>query len=205
MTGWSSRRATHVRSSTCLFPRILRVGKNSAPRIKRASRPAGRSMNTAESPLAHLAANVLILLALLYDCRLICRENLTTLKSEGRGRGVRGRWRNWRNNNTVRGELWRVLKYKCHLLGIRARQVEPRGTTHTCPHCGKPAHTYRSPAKTDQQEGARSGRPGCVVAIPRAYGMAPARLRCQSQYRQARSGLSHDLSPDLAVPGVPPD
>ncbi len=81
--------------------------------------------------LAHLASNLLILLALLYDCRLICGENLTILKTEGRGRGVRGRFRNWRNNTTVRGEVWRVLKYKCHLFGIRARQVEPRGTTHS--------------------------------------------------------------------------
>ena len=100
--------------------------------------------------LAHLASNLLILLALLYDCRLICGENLTTLKTEERGRGVRGRWRNWRNNTTVRGELWRVLKYKCSLLGIRARQVEPRGTTHTCPHCGQPANTYASPADADR-------------------------------------------------------
>jgi putative transposase len=102
--------------------------------------------------LAHLAANLLILLALVYDCRLICGENLTTLKTEGHGRGVHGRWRNWRNNTTVRGELWRVLKYKCHLLGIRARQVEPRGTTHTCPHCGTPAHTYLSPASSDRKK-----------------------------------------------------
>jgi hypothetical protein len=61
--------------------------------------------------LAHLASNVLVLLALLSDCRLICGENLSTLKTEGRGRGVRGRFRNWRNNTTVRGELWRTLKY----------------------------------------------------------------------------------------------
>ena len=102
--------------------------------------------------LAHLASNLLILLALLHDCRLICGENLTTLKSEGRGRGVRGRWRNWRNTTTVRGELWRVLKYKCHLFGIRTRQVDPRGTTHTCPHCHQPAKTYRSPAPADREQ-----------------------------------------------------
>jgi hypothetical protein len=102
--------------------------------------------------LAHLASNVLILLALLHDCRLICGENLTTLKTEGRGRGVRGRWRNWRTNTTVRGELWRVLSYKCRLFGIRARQVEPRGTSHTCPHCGKPAKTYLSPALHDRKK-----------------------------------------------------
>ncbi len=125
--------------------------------------------------LAHLASNVLILLAWLYDCRLICGENLTTLKTEGRGRGVRGRWRNWRNNTTVRGELWRVLKYKCHLLGIRARQVEPRGTTHTCPHCGKPAHTYLSPAKADRKKALEwapwlcCGNPKCLWNGARDY------------------------------------
>jgi len=100
--------------------------------------------------LAHLASNLLILLALLYDCRLICGENLTTLKTEGHGRGVRGRFRNWRNNTTVRGELWHVLKYKCHLLGIRARQVEPRGTTHTCPRCHQPTKTFLSSAPADR-------------------------------------------------------
>jgi hypothetical protein len=102
--------------------------------------------------LAHLASNLLILLALLYDCQLVCGENLTTLKSEGRGRGVGGRFRNWRTNTTVRGELWRVLKYKCHLLGIRARQVEPPGTTHTCPRCHTPAKTYASPAASDRSK-----------------------------------------------------
>ncbi len=90
--------------------------------------------------LAHLASNLLILLALLYDCRLICGENLTTLKTEGRGRGVRGRFRNWRNNTTVRGELWRVLKYKCHLL---------RRTVTTLHH---PAKTYTSPAPADRKK-----------------------------------------------------
>ena len=95
--------------------------------------------------LAHLASNLLIVLALLYDCRLICGENLTTLKTIGRGRGVRGRFRNWRNNSQVRGELWRILRYKCYLLGIRCRDVEARGTTHTCPRCHQPAKTYLSP------------------------------------------------------------
>jgi transposase len=100
--------------------------------------------------VAHLAANLLILLALVSQCRLICGENLTTLKTEGRGRGVRGRFRNWRNNTTVRGELWRVLQYTCRLVGIRARQVEPRDTSHTCPHCHQPASTYASSSPQDR-------------------------------------------------------
>ena len=95
--------------------------------------------------LAHLAANLLIMLALLSDCRLICGENLKTLKTIGRGRGVRGRWRNWRNNAQVRGELWRVLTYKGYVLGIRCRDVAAEGTTHTCPRCHQPAKTYLSP------------------------------------------------------------
>jgi putative transposase len=107
--------------------------------------------------LAHLASNLLILLALLYDCRLICGENLRTLKSRGRGRGVRGRFRNWRNNTTVRGELWRVLKYKCYLLGIRTRQEYAEHTSHTCPHCHQSAQTYRSPSTADRQEAVKWG------------------------------------------------
>jgi putative transposase len=65
---------------------------------------------------------------------------------------VRGRWRDIRNNTTVRGELRRVLGYKCAQLGLRARQVEPRGTTHTCPHCHQPARTFASPAPADRRK-----------------------------------------------------
>ncbi|HEX6484065.1 MAG TPA: zinc ribbon domain-containing protein [Ktedonobacteraceae bacterium] len=125
--------------------------------------------------LAHLASNLLILLALLYDCRLICGENLTTLKTEGRGRGVRGRFRNWRTNTTVRGELWRTLTYKCHVLGLRARQVEPRGTTHTCPHCHQPAKTFASSAPADCKKAIKWGawlccsNPDCLWNGARDY------------------------------------
>ena len=97
--------------------------------------------------LAHLGANVLILFALLYNCHLICGENLKSLKVQGRGKGVRGRFRHWRINSQVRGDLWRVLKYKCYLFGIRTRQEYPRDTSHRCPHCGAPAQTYRSPTQ----------------------------------------------------------
>ena len=118
--------------------------------------------------LAHLASNLLILLALLYDCRLICGENLTTLKTEGRGKGVRGRWRNWRNNTTVRGELWRVLKYKCHLLGIRARQVEPRGTTHTCPQCVTPVKGHHFSGEQSSTSSGIGSMPNVSLAPERA-------------------------------------
>ena len=102
--------------------------------------------------LAHLAANVLLLLATASGCSLIAGESLKSLKSTGRGRHTKGRWRNWRNNSQVRGELWRVLRYKCFLAGIRLEWQQPRQTSHTCPRCGHPAHTYRSPAHLDKTE-----------------------------------------------------
>jgi hypothetical protein len=162
--------------------------------------------------LAHLASNLLILLALLSDCRLICGENLSTLKSQGRGRGVRGRWRNWRNNTTVRGELWRVLRYKCHLLGIRARQVEPRGTTHTCPRCHKPAKTYASSAQADRKQAIDWGawlccsNPACGWNGARDYAaslnIAWLGLAFLTTYHQSKRYVSYCMTDE--VPSVKP-
>jgi putative transposase len=160
--------------------------------------------------LAHLASNVLILLALLYDCRLICGENLTTLKTEGRGRGVRGRFRNWRNNTTVRGELWRVIKYKCHMLGIRARQVEPRGTSHTCPHCHQPARTYASPSQTERKKSIKWGawlccsNPTCLWNGARDYAASLniARLGMASlvTYQETKRYVSYRMTSSEVKP-----
>lgn len=108
--------------------------------------------------LAHLAANLLLLFASVWGCSLICGERLSTLKSTGRGRGVRGKWRNWRNNTTVRSEIWHILRYKCHLLGIRFRSETPAGTSHTCPHCGEQARTYRSPRPHHRADPVKWGR-----------------------------------------------
>jgi hypothetical protein len=113
--------------------------------------------------LAHLAANLLLLFASVWGCSLICGERLSTLKSTGRGKGVRGRWRNWRNNATIRSEIWHILRYKCHLLGIRFRSETPDGTSHTCPHCGKPAQTYRSPRKEHRSDPVKWGRWLCCT------------------------------------------
>jgi hypothetical protein len=108
--------------------------------------------------LAHLAANLLLLFACVWGCSLISGESLKTLKSTGRGRGVRGKWRNWRHNTTIRSDIWQILRYKCHLTGIRFRSERPRGTSHTCPRCGKPAQTYRSPRLLHRNEPVKWGR-----------------------------------------------
>ena len=106
--------------------------------------------------LAHLASNVLLLLAHVHGCSLLSMESLATLKSTGRGKGVRGRWRNYRNNSTIRGEIWRLLRYKCHLIGLRFHTEQPRGTSHTCPRCGKGAKTCREPS--DRTQAVKWGR-----------------------------------------------
>src|SRR6266513_4263190 len=102
--------------------------------------------------MAHLASNVLVLLARVHGCSLLSMESLKTLKSTGRGKGVRGRWRNYRNNSTIRGEIWRLLRYKCRLIGLRFHTEYPRGTSHTCPRFGKQAKTYRSPDDRSKDE-----------------------------------------------------
>ncbi len=108
--------------------------------------------------LAHLAANLLLLFACVWGCSLISGESLKTLKTTGRGKGVRGKWRNWRNNTTIRSDIWHILRYKSHLLGIRFRSERPRGTSHTCPRCGKPAETYRSARAHHRSDPVKWGR-----------------------------------------------
>lgn len=106
--------------------------------------------------LAHLASNILLLLCAVHGCSLLSMESLKTLKSTGRGKGVRGRWRNYRNNSTIRGEIWRLLRYKCRLIGLRFHTEYPRGTSHACPRCGKAAKTYRDPS--DRTKDVKWGR-----------------------------------------------
>jgi len=108
--------------------------------------------------LAHLAANILIFLAQIYDCVLICGEQLSSLRAMNRGEKVRGRWRNWRTNTTIRREIQRMLAYKAHRWGMRVRLEHPRDTSHTCPRCHQPAETYRSSHLTKETEAVAWGK-----------------------------------------------
>ena len=100
-----------------------------------------RKYEARSNDLAHLSANILLVLASVWQAELISGESLKSLKSEGRGRYARGRWVRWRNNTQIRGTLWRTLRYKCFLAGLHLVWQHPKGTTHTCPRCGQPAHT----------------------------------------------------------------
>jgi transposase len=156
--------------------------------------------------LAHLASNVLLLLCQIHGCSLLAMESLQTLKSTGRGRGRRGRWRNYQNNSTIRGEIWRLLRYKCHLLGLRFRSGRPRGTSHTCPRCGRPALTYR--ASADHTSAVTWGRwlrcGQCLYAADRDYAASLniARLGVASVLQVKSTGTTHACS--ITDPAVKP-
>lgn len=95
--------------------------------------------------MSHFASNWLILIALAHNCDVIAGEWLATLKSTGRGRNTKSRWRKWRNNSTIRSQITEKLKYKAKLNGIKTRFENPRHTSHTCPRCGKACQTFTSP------------------------------------------------------------
>jgi hypothetical protein len=156
--------------------------------------------------LAHLASNVLLLLCQVHGCSLLAMESLKTLKSTGRGKGVRGRWRNYCNNSTIRGEIWRLLRYKCHLLGLRFHTEQPRGTSHTCPRCGHAAKTYRSPS--DRDEAVKWGRwmfcDTCSYNADRDYcasvNIARLGVAYLTQMKQAGKARSCSISDPLVKP-----
>jgi putative transposase len=150
--------------------------------------------------LAHLAANLLLLFASVWGCSLISGESLKTLKSTGPGPGVRGKWRNWRNNTTIRSEIWHILRYKSHLAGIHFRSEKPRGTSHTCPRCGKPASTYRSARIHHRVDPVKWGRwlvcPHCSYNADRDYCAAIniARLGVAYLSQMQAQGKAHACS-----------
>ncbi|HEY6407805.1 MAG TPA: zinc ribbon domain-containing protein, partial [Ktedonobacteraceae bacterium] len=141
VTRLEARRASFPQGDPRREPATRQLGV-----LRREIAQCWRKYEARNKDLAHLAANVLLLLATACGCETIAGESLKSMKSTGRGKDARGKWRNWRNNSQIRGELWRVLRYKCYLAGIRLEWQQPRQTSHTCPRCGQPANTYRSPA-----------------------------------------------------------
>ena len=130
--------------------------------------------------LAHLASNVLLLLCRLHGCSFLSMESLKTLKTTGRGRGVRGRWRTYRNNATIRGEIWRLLRYKCHLVGLRFQTCPPRGTSHTCPHCVTPVKGHHLSGEQSPTSSGNGSMPNVSLAPERAAKDQSMTLRRES-------------------------
>lgn len=116
--------------------------------------------------LAHQVSNLLVLLARAFNCRYIFVEWLITL----RGRKGRLKDLNWWVTTTVRGLLFRLLKYKARLFGIRCLTVPPGGTSCTCPRClGRGKH-IKSPGEPQEKDsGAFFVCPSCGYSADRDY------------------------------------
>ena len=165
-----------------------------------------RKYEASNNDLAHLAANTLLVLATAFDCKLIAGRVSQVDESGGRGRGVRGRWRNWRNNSQVRGELWRS-SLQMLPLGVRLEWQPPRHTSHVCPRCGSPANTSTGPWPTAP---INDWGAWLCCSYPPASGTAPE-IMLLPQYRPPgrsldssctrTSGVNH---PQITDPSVQP-
>jgi transposase len=97
--------------------------------------------------LAHFTSNLVLCLAMIYDCDVIAGEWLKTLKARKNKRQNKkaDRWRRWSINTTIRETIATKIRYKAGLVGKHFVTVWPRGTSHECPHCGERGITCKSP------------------------------------------------------------
>ncbi|ACX51961.1 transposase IS605 OrfB [Ammonifex degensii KC4] len=116
--------------------------------------------------LAHQVSSLLVLLARAFGCRYVFVEWLLTLRGEkGRSKDL-----NWWVTTTVRGLLFRLLRYKARLLGIRVVPVPPGGTSTVCPRCLKRGKHVKSPSEPEEKDsGSWFVCPSCGYNADRDY------------------------------------
>ncbi|RDV81214.1 RNA-guided endonuclease InsQ/TnpB family protein [Ammonifex thiophilus] len=136
--------------------------------------------------LAHQVSSLLVLLAKAFDCRYIFVEWLLTL----RGKKGRPKDLNWWVTTTVRGLLFRLLRYKARLLGIKVVPVPPGGTSTVCPRCLKEGKHVKSPSEPEEKDsGSWFFCPSCGYSADRDYvgslnvGRFGSRLKRPLSYR----------------------
>lgn len=178
------------------------------PVLRREISRCWRKYEARNNDLGHLAANLLRVLATAFDCEVIAGESLKSMKSAGRGRGAKGRGRNWRNNAQVRGALWRNLRYKCFLAGIRLEWQQPRKTSHVCPRCGHPAHTYTSPEHRSKIVGWGAwlccSNPACLWNGSRDYAASLNIARLGAALIRHAQTTGRVMHPSITHPSVQP-
>ncbi|MGB9886502.1 MAG: RNA-guided endonuclease InsQ/TnpB family protein [Moorellales bacterium] len=127
---------------------------------------AWQKYHRVQHALAHAVSTVLVLLARVFGCRRIFVEWLITL----RGKKGRSRDLNWWLTTAVRGLLFRLLKYKAKLLGMRVFMVPPGGTSQVCPRClGTGKHVISPKDKTEKDSGSWFVCPSCGWQADRDY------------------------------------
>jgi putative transposase len=104
-----------------------------------------RKYNATNEALAHFAANLLLIYALIFHCDTIAGEWLKTLKARKKKAGRKVRTLTWKVNTTIREMVWKKLEYKAKRYALKTKRVWPRGSSHECPRCGKKSVTCKSP------------------------------------------------------------
>ncbi len=134
--------------------------------LNRKMAAAWQKYHRIQHALAHAASMFLALLARIFGCRHIYVEWLATL----RGRKGRSRDLNWWISTAVRGLLFRLLRYKARLFGIRVFMVPPGGTSRVCPRClGAGKHVVSPRDRTEKESGSWFVCPSCGWQADRDY------------------------------------
>lgn len=148
-----------------------------------------RKFRAVQKELAHLASNVIIIIAQLYNCSAIYFEWLKSLKSQKYNRNL-----NWIINTTIREAIFKLVSYKGKLVGIELKKpLPPYHTSQRCPRCGKRGFHTKSP---DQKTPIKSGSwflcPSCGFNADRDY------VACCNLARRALYGNLNDHTKVIA-------
>lgn len=153
-----------------------------------------RKFRAIQKELAHLASNVIVLIAQIYNCSEIYVEWLKSLKSHKYSHNL-----NWLINTTVREAIYTRVAYKASLLGIALkRPVQPYGTSQYCPRCGKHGIHTKSPNLTAElKSGGWFWCLSCGFNADRDY------VACCNLARKVLYGNLRDLSKGIAYTASP--
>ncbi len=144
----------------------IEAGSAAWKELNRKIAAAWQKYHRIQHTLAHAVSTLLILLAKIFGCRHIFVEWLVTL----RGRKGRNRDRNWWVSTAVRGLLFRLLKYKAKLFGLRVAMVPPGGTSKVCSRClGEGKHVVSPADKSERNSGSWFLCPSCGWQADRDY------------------------------------
>lgn len=153
-----------------------------------------RKFRSIQHELAHLASNVVVLVAQVYNCSEIYVEWLKSLKSQKFSHNL-----NWVINTTVRQAIYEKVEYKARLVGIKLkRPVQPYGTSQYCPRCGKKGiHTKSAHHTEEVKSGGWFFCPTCRYNADRDY------VACCNLARKVLYGNLRDLSKGISYKAVP--
>lgn len=146
--GLAGKQARLRRQIDQLKAKRARLRKRDRAQVEVELAACWRKYRAVNEALAHFAANLLLIVALAWNCNLIAGEWLKSLKARKRQQPNhfrKVRTLNWRVNTTIRQLIWRKLDHRTRRFALRTTQVWPRGTSHECPRCGGPGITCKSP------------------------------------------------------------